>query len=85
MLSVSIFLLSAPLTEYTRTSYFEIIKNPIDLNTMGIKLSQGMYKDRFAFEADFRLMIRNAKTYNSPDTYVYNEGAALEQFFDTRE
>ncbi|THH19678.1 hypothetical protein EW146_g1531 [Bondarzewia mesenterica] len=62
--------------------YFEIIKNPMDLSNMGAKLEQGMYKDRFAFEVDFRLIIRNAKTYNQVDTYVYNEAVALESFFD---
>ncbi|TFY71826.1 hypothetical protein EVG20_g1175 [Dentipellis fragilis] len=63
-------------------NYFEYIRNPMDLSTMGAKLEEGMYKDRFAFEADFRLMIRNAKTYNAPNTYAYNESLALESFFD---
>ncbi|KAH9968683.1 TATA-binding protein associated factor Taf2 [Russula dissimulans] len=47
-------------------NYFEIIKNPMDISAMNAKLEEGMYKERFAFEADFRLMIRNAKTYNMP-------------------
>lgn len=51
---------------------------------MRTKLSEGMYKDRFGFEADFRLMIKNAKTYNSPETIVYHEGAALEAEFNKR-
>jgi transcription initiation factor TFIID subunit 2 len=36
---------------------------------MNAKLA-GTYKERF--EADFRLMIRNAKTYNMPGTFAYN-------------
>jgi transcription initiation factor TFIID subunit 2 len=67
---------------YTRDSYFEIIKNPMDISTMNAKLEAGMYKERFAFEADFRLMIRNAKTYNMPGTFAYNETLALESVFD---
>jgi transcription initiation factor TFIID subunit 2 len=63
-------------------SYFEIIKNPMDVSTMNAKLEAGMYKERFAFEADFRLMIRNAKTYNMPGTFAYNEALALESVFD---
>jgi Bromodomain len=65
-----------------RHSYFEIIKNPMDISAMNAKLEAGMYKERFAFEADFRLMIRNAKTYNMPGTFAYNETLALESVFD---
>lgn len=63
-------------------NYFEIIKNPMDISTMTAKLEAGMYKERFAFEADFRLMIRNAKTYNMPGTFAYNQTLALESVFD---
>ncbi|TBU50053.1 hypothetical protein BD309DRAFT_996445 [Dichomitus squalens] len=64
-------------------NYFDIIKSPMDLSTMGAKLEQGQYKDRFAFEADFRLMINNAKTYNVAGSFVHAEAVALESFFDT--
>lgn len=51
---------------------------------MNAKLESGQYKDRFAFEADFRLMINNAKQYNMPGSYVHSEATALESFFDKR-
>ena len=57
----------------------------MDLSTMGAKLEEGMYKDRFAFRADFQLMVSNAKLYNMPGSYVHNEAIALEVFFDKRE
>ncbi|KAI9057062.1 hypothetical protein FKP32DRAFT_1598551 [Trametes sanguinea] len=63
-------------------NYFDIIKSPMDLSTMSAKLESGQYKDRFAFEADFRLMINNAKTYNMPGSFAHNEALALESFFD---
>ncbi|KAF8963874.1 hypothetical protein BDZ97DRAFT_1701052 [Flammula alnicola] len=63
-------------------NYFDIIKDPMDLSTMGAKLEEGMYKDRFAFQADFRLMINNAKTYNLVGSFVHNEAIALETFFE---
>ena len=65
-----------------RDSYFEIIKNPMDISAMSAKLEAGMYKERFGFEADFHLMIRNAKTYNMPGTFAYNDTLALESVFD---
>lgn len=57
----------------------------MDLSTMGAKVEAGMYKDRFAFQADFRLMISNAKLYNAPGSYAHSEAIALETFFEKRE
>ncbi|PIL31521.1 hypothetical protein GSI_06223 [Ganoderma sinense ZZ0214-1] len=64
-------------------NYFDIIKSPMDLSTINAKLEQGQYKDRFGFEADFRLMINNAKTYNVAGSFVHSETLALESFFET--
>ncbi|KAF8640825.1 hypothetical protein AX17_000474 [Amanita inopinata Kibby_2008] len=63
-------------------NYFDVIKDPMDLGTMGAKLEEGMYKDRFTFQADFRLVITNAKLYNAAGTYVHNEAIMLETFFE---
>ncbi|KAI0718881.1 hypothetical protein C8T65DRAFT_569811 [Cerioporus squamosus] len=63
-------------------NYFDIIKSPMDLGTMGAKLKQGQYKNRFEFEADFKLMINNAKTYNMQGSFAHNEALALDLFFD---
>ena len=57
----------------------------MDLKTMGAKLEQGQYKDRFAFEADFKLIISNAKTYNMPGSIVHNDAITLDVHFDKRE
>jgi transcription initiation factor TFIID subunit 2 len=65
-------------------SYFEVIKNPMDLSTMTAKLDAGMYKDRFAFEADFALMISNAKQYNVAGSFAHNEAIAMETLFEKR-
>ncbi|GBE77479.1 Transcription initiation factor TFIID subunit 2 [Sparassis crispa] len=63
-------------------NYFEVIKNPMDLSTMNAKLEQGKYNDRFAFEADFHVMISNAKLYNMQGSFVHNEALILESFFE---
>ncbi|KIK70503.1 hypothetical protein GYMLUDRAFT_32530 [Collybiopsis luxurians FD-317 M1] len=62
--------------------YFTVIKNPMDLGTMGTKLEQGLYKDRFEFRADFRLMVANAKQYNMPGSFVHDAAISLEIFFE---
>ncbi|TRM61550.1 hypothetical protein BD626DRAFT_570752 [Schizophyllum amplum] len=63
-------------------SYFDVIKKPMDLATMDIKLNQGLYQDRNAFRKDFELMINNAKTYNPPGTFAHLEAINLETFFE---
>ncbi|KAK7465277.1 hypothetical protein VKT23_005256 [Stygiomarasmius scandens] len=63
-------------------NYFDIIKKPMDLSTMSAKIEMGIYKHRSEFQADFRLMIENCKTYNSAGTYVHNEAIAFETFFE---
>ncbi|KAG8714750.1 hypothetical protein FRC11_007261 [Ceratobasidium sp. 423] len=65
-------------------NYFLVIKHPMDLSTMKAKLDNKIYKDRAEFEADFKLMIQNAKTYNAPLSYVFNEAVALDKAFNDR-
>lgn len=52
---------------------------------MSAKLEEGMYKDRFAFQADFKTMINNAKTYNVVGSFVHNEAISFETFFEKRQ
>ncbi|KDN40979.1 hypothetical protein K437DRAFT_258484 [Tilletiaria anomala UBC 951] len=64
-------------------NYFEVISEPMDLNSIMNKLNAGMYKDRFDFKSDFELLVRNAKTYTpNPEAYVHQEAAALEKDFN---
>ncbi|KAK0465504.1 uncharacterized protein EV420DRAFT_1514646 [Desarmillaria tabescens] len=63
-------------------NYFDIIKEPMDLGTMGARLEAGLYKDRFAFRDDFRVMIANAKHYNMPGSPVHDAAIALEVAFE---
>ncbi|KAI6012544.1 hypothetical protein F5J12DRAFT_818579 [Pisolithus orientalis] len=63
-------------------NYYEVIKNPMDLSTIGAKLEEGMYKDRFALEADFRLMVSNAKQYSPHGTFAHTEAINFDIFFE---
>jgi transcription initiation factor TFIID subunit 2 len=56
----------------------------MDLQTMSHKLEGGKYPDRFAFQADFRLMMANAKLYNPVGSYAHDETLALETYFEKR-
>lgn len=76
--------LSDDFTDVMGSSYFAIIENPIDLGTISSKLEGGKYPDRFAFQADFRLMMSNAKRYNPPGSFAHDEALALETYFEKR-
>jgi transcription initiation factor TFIID subunit 2 len=57
----------------------------MDLSTVAAKLAQGLYKDRFEFQADLRLMTNNAKHYNMVGSVVHNAAIALETMFEKGE
>lgn len=61
-------------------TYFEIIKNPMDFGTIKSKL--GNYQDVEDFASDCRLVFSNCKTFNSPETLVYQVAFELEKMFE---
>lgn len=61
-------------------TYFSIIKNPMDLGTIKSKLEN--YQDVEDFASDCRLVFSNCKTFNSPETLVYQVAVELEKTFE---
>ncbi|WFD37120.1 uncharacterized protein MJAP1_000062 [Malassezia japonica] len=62
--------------------YFDVIKDPMDLNSVSNKLQSGQYKDRFQFKEDVELIFRNAKTYTpDPKTWIHYEASRSESAF----
>lgn len=55
----------------------------MDLSTIREKLKRHSYADRFAFESDFQLMIRNAQEYNPTTHPVHIASRAFDTFFKT--
>lgn len=51
--------------------YYEIIKNPMDLQTIGDKLKNNAYKEPWQFVDDVGLMFDNAWLYNKKTSKVY--------------
>ena len=64
--------------------YRDIIKVPMDLSTIRKKLDLQEYSNAEEFESDFRLMLNNCFTFNSPDQDIYQFGKQLEQLFETK-
>lgn len=51
--------------------YFEIIKKPMDMSEIKLKLETGSYKDPWEFVDDVWLMFENAWIYNRKTSRVY--------------
>jgi hypothetical protein len=61
-------------------TYFDIIKTPMDLSTIKTKLPS--YKVPEEFAHDCRLVFSNCKTFNSPETLVYQIAVEMEHAFE---
>ena len=64
-------------------TYFDIIKNPMDLGTVEKKLKEHQYNDPTEFEEDMRLIWRNATTFNPKGTQVYIMAEEMGQAFES--
>ncbi|KAJ1983367.1 hypothetical protein H4R34_001317 [Dimargaris verticillata] len=63
-------------------TYFDVVKQPMDLGTMRKKLTQHQYPDPQAFHDDVRLALGNCFLFNPPGDYVHDQGRQLEAEFD---
>jgi len=63
-------------------TYYDIIKHPMDLQTMGKKLEDGDYRSPQAFRKDFELMISNCREFNPPKSSYVRLANALEKKFE---
>ncbi|XP_054279658.1 peregrin isoform X2 [Macrosteles quadrilineatus] len=60
-----------PVDQTEVPDYGEVVKHPMDLSTMRVKVDNFEYSSLEEFEADFHLMIDNCLAYNSKDTVFY--------------
>ncbi|BFU18516.1 bromodomain containing protein [Entamoeba histolytica HM-1:IMSS-B] len=62
--------------------YYKIVKHPMDLETVSIKLSKGLYKTKEDFKKDMKLIFENAKIYNSSENSIHQSAINLMKKFD---
>ncbi|XP_026728952.1 protein polybromo-1-like isoform X5 [Trichoplusia ni] len=62
-------------TEYP--DYYELIKNPIDMEKIAHKLKNNVYNSVNELASDFILMFDNACKYNEPDSQIYKDALIL--------
>lgn len=59
--------------------YYDIIKNPVDLEKISNKIKQQSYDSLDEIATDFMLMFENACKYNEPDSQIYKDALILQQ------
>ena len=64
---------SAPVTIDIAPTYFDVIKEPMDLRTMREKALSHKYRMPQDMRSDFELLCLNAVTFNSRDTKIWKE------------
>jgi hypothetical protein len=65
-------------------NYFDVVKHPMDLNTIRTKMNNGAYKNGSEFEADVRLIFQNCYEYWTQDDPVWKTCQEFENYFDTQ-
>ena len=63
-------------------TYFDIIKHPMDLSTIGTKLKQKAYARMDEFDEDVRLIFANCLAFNGMDSEPAKEALRLEKYFE---
>lgn len=69
---------------YGLTDYPEVIKKPMDLGTVTTNLESGQYSTVEKFQADVRLVWKNAMMYNQPGSEIYTTAEKLSQAFEKK-
>ncbi|XP_078660310.1 histone acetyltransferase KAT2A-like [Branchiostoma floridae x Branchiostoma belcheri] len=70
-----------PVEKTEAPDYYEHIKYPMDLKTMGERLKNRYYCSKKLFIADMQRIFTNCRAYNSPDTEYFRCANTLERFF----
>ncbi|GAV52546.1 hypothetical protein ZYGR_0AG05370 [Zygosaccharomyces rouxii] len=65
-------------------TYFDYVKEPMDLGTVSSKLNNWKYQSMEEFESDVRLVFRNCYTFNPEGTIVNMMGHRLEDVFNSK-
>lgn len=65
-------------------TYFDYVKEPMDLGTIASKLSNWEYQTLEQFESDVRLVFKNCYAFNPDGTIVNMMGHRLEEVFNNR-
>ncbi|KAF8168355.1 SNF2-family ATP dependent chromatin remodeling factor snf21 [Crassisporium funariophilum] len=63
-------------------NYYSVIAKPIALSLLRKRSNSGHYKNVEQFRDDWRLMFKNARTFNQEGSWVYVDAEEMEKVFD---
>ncbi|KAK9369557.1 hypothetical protein V1509DRAFT_462832 [Lipomyces kononenkoae] len=64
--------------------YYQVIKNPMALETVKRNVNDGMYSSFDEYEKDMRLIFDNAMIFNEEESQVYNDASHLQRSFEAK-
>ncbi|KAK9239153.1 hypothetical protein V1525DRAFT_356970 [Lipomyces kononenkoae] len=64
--------------------YYQVIKNPMALETVKRNVDDGVYSSFDDFEKDMRLIFDNAMIFNEEESQVYNDANHLQRSFEAK-
>lgn len=72
-----------PVNKKLVKGYYDIIKHPMDLETIAKKISAHRYHSRTEFLADIQLIASNSEKFNGPDSKLTKDAKVLVEFTKT--
>jgi len=73
-----------PVDKRTNRKYYEVVKEPMDFETVEKKLAGGEYKTLADFLGDITRIVENCRYYNPPGTTISRTAENLEQFVNQK-
>ncbi|KAK3750182.1 hypothetical protein QZH41_015411 [Actinostola sp. cb2023] len=64
--------------------YYEVIKEPIDLKTICMRVRSHYYSLVEDLEKDLQIMVKNAHTFNEPGSQVYKDASTIKKLIQTK-
>lgn len=75
---------AVPVNKEEVGDYYDVIKEPMDLSTMELKLENDKYELFDQFLYDLRLIFNNCRAYNSETTTYFKNATKLEKFLNNK-
>jgi len=61
--------------------YYEVIRRPVDISKIQVKIDDGKYDDLDALEKDFMLLCSNTQKYNEDGSLIHEDSIVLQSVF----
>merc|ERR1711997_371455 len=61
--------------------YYEVIRRPVDISKIQVKIDDGKFDDIDTLEKDFTLLCENAQKYNQEGSIIHEDSVVLQSVF----